>query len=218
VRAQLLTLSSSILSSAASPLRSPRSRVLRKKSDYVDFLLMHSSAWKAQISFMAHDDILNHLSSTAVPHGCPRTRSTILASEFVRLYGDQVATAFRTPPQSAAAFDVPTPSAAVSSASPTSWLSVSIDDLTRRLEKLSRADILHCLSRLPTPFRKMLDLRSHRKTCNALVNHIRYRALSLFHADPRTLADVFVAHFPFAVSNDMSSANLLTQILDHEFG
>jgi len=75
------------------------------------------------------------------------------------------------------------------------------------------------LYKLPSPFHKAFNLRSHHKCCNTLVTHICHWALSLLHAGPTLLADVFVAHFLFADSIDpsQSDAYILMQILDHEF-
>ena len=60
-------------------------------------------------------------------------------------------------------------------------------------------------------------MRSHRKTCNALANHIRLRVISLFQAGPSTIAEVFMAHFPFQPCIDASDV-FFSQILDGEFG
>jgi len=61
-------------------------------------------------------------------------------------------------------------------------------------------------------------MRSHRKTCNALANHIRLQAISLFQAGPSTIAEVFMAHFPFQPCIDASDVFFFSQILDREFG
>jgi hypothetical protein len=98
----------------------------------------HSTAQKTLLCSMALNDLDNLLSSTGVPLGCRRTRTTLLAAEFLRLYGDDVAIVMRTPPQLAAVCDVSTATLVVPSIP---WLSVSVDDLTCRLEKLTRSDI-----------------------------------------------------------------------------
>ncbi|KAG1834029.1 hypothetical protein F4604DRAFT_1963829 [Suillus subluteus] len=218
LRTHLLALSAAILSSAVRLLCGRRCLVPRYKNGCVDFIMRDLSARKTQLSSLTHEDLLDQLSSTAVPIGCPRTRSTVLAAEFEKLYGEQVAIALRAPPEVVAVIGVPHASSAASVELSMTWLSVSIDELTRRLEKVSRADIQLCLRRLPSTFRKPSDMRSHRKTCNALAHHIRERAFSLSHACPTLLADVFLAHFPFAHSYDQSDAVLVAQILAHEFG
>ncbi|KAG2750128.1 hypothetical protein P692DRAFT_20734239, partial [Suillus brevipes Sb2] len=169
---------------------------------------------------MTHEDLLDHLSSTTLPVGCPRNRASVLSAAFQNLYGEQVAIALRGPPDLGNELHL---RAALSEASvdlTLPWLSVSIDDLTRRLEKLSRAEINLCLRRLPSTvtFRKPHDLRSHRKTCNALVHHIRKRAFMLFQATSTSLADLFQAHFPFIHLSDQSDTAIVAQILNHEFG
>ncbi|KAG1847164.1 hypothetical protein DFJ58DRAFT_798273 [Suillus subalutaceus] len=55
------------------------------------------------------------LLTASVPPACTRSRGTLLAAEFQNLYGLNLATAV--------------------------WISASVDDIPRRLEKLKRTDI-----------------------------------------------------------------------------
>ncbi|KAG1851903.1 hypothetical protein F4604DRAFT_1806246 [Suillus subluteus] len=59
---------------------------------------------------------------------------------------------------------------------------------------------------------------SHRKTCGALANHARQRALHLFHAGASVLGDVYLAYFPFLSCYLLSDKAVFCQILAHEFG
>ncbi|KAG1863776.1 hypothetical protein F4604DRAFT_1784930 [Suillus subluteus] len=59
---------------------------------------------------------------------------------------------------------------------------------------------------------------SHRKTCDALANHARQRALHLFHAGASVLGDVYLAYFPFLSCYLLSDKAVFCQILAHEFG
>ncbi|KAG1864828.1 hypothetical protein F4604DRAFT_1905289 [Suillus subluteus] len=80
------------------------------------------------------------LLTASVPPACTRSRGTLLAAEFQNLYGLKVATALRTPPVISAP---PLDPAAVqaSKAMSLQWISASVDDPARRLEKLKRTDI-----------------------------------------------------------------------------
>jgi hypothetical protein len=215
IRSHLLKLLAPTLSTAARLVCKMKSQVPRNKNGCVNFIMNHFSAQKTRLSVMTSEHLLDHLSSTPLPRGCPRTRSTILTAYFETIYGEHVARALRAPPEITAVFDVPSVSSAAAADLSMPWISASLDDLTRRMEKLSRADIQVCLSRIHSPFPKQ---HSHRKTCNALANHIRLRALLLFQAGPSALARVFLAHFPFTDSYDQSNVVLLAQILDYEFG
>ncbi|KAG2096713.1 uncharacterized protein F5147DRAFT_778221 [Suillus discolor] len=152
VRSHLLALSAPILSSAMRPLCQRRSLVPCNKNNCIDFIMRHFSAHKTQLSVLMPDDFLDHLTSTVVPFGCPRTRVSILAAKFQNLYSEQVASALRAPPDVVGVYDVPTVLSAASVSISMPWLTVSLDDLTRRLEKLSRAEIQLCLHRLPSTF------------------------------------------------------------------
>ncbi|KAG1883069.1 hypothetical protein F4604DRAFT_1740639 [Suillus subluteus] len=59
---------------------------------------------------------------------------------------------------------------------------------------------------------------SHRKTCDALANHARQRALHLFHAGASVFGDVYLAYFPFLSCYLLSDKAVFCQILAHEFG
>ncbi|KAG1856718.1 hypothetical protein F4604DRAFT_1797451 [Suillus subluteus] len=61
-------------------------------------------------------------------------------------------------------------------------------------------------------------LLSHRKTCGALANHARERALHLFRAGASVLGDVYLTYFPFLSCYLLSDKAVFCQILAHEFG
>jgi hypothetical protein len=70
-------------------------------------------------------------------------------------------------------------------------------------------DITACALKILHPTRNINIMRIK----HALINHIRHQGLSLL-CGPTMLADVFVAHFPFADSIDpsQSDVNVLIQI------
>ncbi|KAG1843043.1 hypothetical protein F4604DRAFT_1825158 [Suillus subluteus] len=70
---------------------------------------------------------------------------------------------------------------------------------------------------LKDPTREIKNL-SHRKTCDALANHARQRALHLFHAGASVLGDVYLTHFPFLSCCLLSDKVVFRQIFAHEFG
>ncbi|KAG2349637.1 hypothetical protein BDR05DRAFT_955512 [Suillus weaverae] len=60
------------------------------------------------------------------------------------------------------------------------WISASINDLARRLEKLNRTDVQRCICRsAPRYYRTLYNKLTRRKTCNACANYARQRALCL---------------------------------------
>ncbi|KAG1860298.1 hypothetical protein DFJ58DRAFT_744495 [Suillus subalutaceus] len=137
------------------------------------------------------------LLTASVPPACTRSRGTLIAAEFQNLYGLEVAAALRTPPVISAP---PLNPAAVqaSKAMSLQWISASVDDPARRLEKLKRTDIQICIPRLAPRYRTLYNKLSHRKTCDALI--IPSNAYCTYFM----LEQVFWAVF--------------CQILAHEFG
>jgi hypothetical protein len=216
-KVNLLALPRSVLIATARLIADGKSPP-RIKDNCVEVILTHFCHQRTMLSAMYTDVLLDHLSSRSVPLGCARFRSTILAAEFQALYGETLASALRTPPSLHAFFDMDTAALKASDAMSFPWICAPLHDLTRKLEKLSRADIQTCLDNLPSPLRSVFKMRSHRKTCNALANHIRLRAISLFQAGPSTIAEVFMAHFPFQPCIDASDVFFFSQILDREFG
>jgi len=79
--------------------------------------------------------------------------SVILAAEFQALYGKTLASALRTPPSLHAFFDMDTAALKASDAMSFPWICAPLHDLTRKLQKLSRADVQTCLDNLPSPLR-----------------------------------------------------------------
>jgi len=202
---------------AAARLIADRKSVARKKDNCVKVILNHFCNRRAMLSAMNTDDLLDHLSSRSVPLGCTRFRTTVLAAEFQALYGESLASVLRTPPPLQAFFDMETAALRASEVMSLPWIRAPLHVLTRNLEKLSSAAIQTCLDNLPPP-RSVFKMRSHRKTCNALANHIRLRAISLFLAGPSTMADVFTTHFPFHPYTDAPDTFFFLQILNVEFG
>ncbi|KAG1903712.1 uncharacterized protein F5891DRAFT_1276393, partial [Suillus fuscotomentosus] len=144
---------------------------------------------------MSDDILVKSLLTAPVPPACRRTWGTLLAAEFQNLYGPEVATALHTPPVISASLAIDSASTQVSEAMSLPWISASVDDLARHLEKLNCTDIKTCIHQFAPCYRSLYNRLSHQKTCNALANHVQQRALSLFHA-----GDIF------------------RQILTHEFG
>ncbi|KAG1905577.1 uncharacterized protein F5891DRAFT_1170541 [Suillus fuscotomentosus] len=89
---------------------------------------------------MSDDILVKSLLTAPVPPACRRTRGTLLAAEFQKLYGPEVATALHTPPVISASLAIDSAATQVSEAMSLPWISASIDDLARHLEKLNRTD------------------------------------------------------------------------------
>ncbi|KAG1737048.1 hypothetical protein EDB19DRAFT_1910051 [Suillus lakei] len=160
----------------------------------------------------------SRVSTVPVPPGCTATRGTLLAAEFHNLYGPEVATALRTPPVISVSLAIDSAAMRASEAMSLPWISASIDDITSRLEKLRRSDVQLCIHQFAPRYRTLYNRLSHRKTCNALANHVRQRALSLFHAGASILGDIYLAYFPFLTFDSLSDQDVFHQIITHEFG
>jgi len=139
----------------------PRSVLIAAAHLIAEVILTHFCRQQSMLSAMHTDVLLDHLSSRSVPLGCARFRSTILAAEFQALYGGTLASALRTPPSLHTYFDMDTAALKVSDAMSFPWICALRHDLTRKLEKLSRADIQTCLDNLLSPLRSVSKMRSH---------------------------------------------------------
>ena len=212
IQVNLLALSRPELIAAARLIADGKS-VTRNKDNCVKAILNHFCNRWAMLTAMDTDDLLDHLSSRSVPLGCTRFRSTILAAEFQALYGESLASALRTPPPLHAFFDMETAALKASEVMSLPWIRAPLHVLTHNLEKLSSAAIQTCLDNLPPP-RSVFKMSSHRKTCNALANHIQLRAISLFQAGPSTMADVFYSALSFSPSTTNNPWPLAAQMGD----
>ncbi|KAG1863882.1 hypothetical protein F4604DRAFT_2028772 [Suillus subluteus] len=213
------------LSALSAPvLRGVARRIVTKSSDArnkecsVDAIVSHFASRHTELASMSDDILFKSLLTASVPPACTRSRGTLLAAEFQNLYGPEVATALRTPPviSSSPALDSAAMQASKGMSLP--WISASVDDLARHLKKLKRTDIQTCIRRLAPRYRTLYNKVSHRKTCNALANHARQRALHLFHAGASVLGDVYLAYFPFLSCYLLSDKAVFCQILAHDFG
>jgi hypothetical protein len=126
---------------------------------------------------MSDDLLFKSLSTVSVPPACARSHGTLLAAEFQNLYGLEVATALRTPPviiSASPALDSVNMRASKAMSLP--WISASVDDLARRLEKLKRTDIQICIRGLAPHYCTLYNKVSHQKSCNALANYAQQHA------------------------------------------
>ncbi|KAG1755667.1 hypothetical protein EDB19DRAFT_422258 [Suillus lakei] len=83
---------------------------------------------------MSDDILFTSLLTAPVPPACTRTRGTLLAAEFQKLYGPEVATALHTPPIISASLTINSAATRASEAMSLPWILASVDDLARRLE------------------------------------------------------------------------------------
>ncbi|KAG1823158.1 hypothetical protein EV424DRAFT_1397986 [Suillus variegatus] len=60
------------------------------------------------------------------------------------------------------------------------WISLPATDLVRRLERLSKQEIIACLRTIPSSVRPTYNSRYRRQCCSSLVQHIQHRASYLF--------------------------------------
>ncbi|KAG1836075.1 hypothetical protein DFJ58DRAFT_749929 [Suillus subalutaceus] len=110
----LSALSAPVLRGVARRIGTKRSDA-RNKERSVDAIVSHFASRRTELASMSDDILFKSLLTASVPPACTRSRGTLLAAEFQNLYGLNLAT--------------------------TLWISASVDDIPRRLEKLKRTDI-----------------------------------------------------------------------------
>jgi len=139
----------------------------------------------------------------------------VLAACVEGIYGIELSAALRLPARlTATALDGMRPRANISS----DWLSLPAEELSSRLGRIGRPDILKCISALPLSHRTLYDGRSFRKTCNALANHVRQRALYLTSLPAAELWNIYLAYFPFWTSVPGSYESCFRDVLYREYG
>jgi hypothetical protein len=148
----------------------------RRKDLSTEVILRHFDAARLECSGLS-DDVIAQRFSAHLPSDSLQFRATYLAAGFAHMYGADVAAALRRPLIDNGSIDNVTDRPC--SHSLASWLSLPLDELTRRLERLSREDIQSCIRSLPRPLHILYNSRSHRKSCNALANYARQRAMYL---------------------------------------
>jgi len=97
------------------------------------------------------------------------------------------------------------------------WMCCPIKDLTCKLRRLSRDNVLSCIRRQPSSLRSLIDTRSHKKSCNGLAKVLQLRVLQLIRGGLEMVADVITALLPFLDVSAMSDGEILCHILSFEF-
>jgi len=139
----------------------------------------------------------------------------VLAACVEAIYGVELSAALRLPAQlTATALDGMRPRANISP----DWLLLPAEELTSRLARIGRPHILKCIAALPLLHRSLYDGRSFRKTCNALAEHVRQRALYLTLLSAAELWDIYLAYFPFWTSVPGSFEACFWDVLNREYG
>ncbi|KAG1724041.1 uncharacterized protein EDB91DRAFT_1255413 [Suillus paluster] len=98
------------------------------------------------------------------------------------------------------------------------WLSAPVDDLTKRLERLSQPDIYPYICQLPHHHHFMYNSCSHQKSCNALENCLCLRGIFLNDSTGTVLCDIYLCYCPFPLSSSAAWDEVLNAILQEEFG
>ena len=92
-------------------------------------------------------------------------------------------------------------------------------EMSSKLGKVSKEDILHCLRLIPSYLRPQYNTRSVRSCRNALLHHIRDRILYLASLSNDIFFHNFLSVLPFDIDHYNSSRSVLTErILYVEYG
>jgi hypothetical protein len=205
----LSSLSVSVLSECSLLLGSKLKR--SSKANHVQHILHNIRVVRSEFSDLSPASVTERLSDIELPSACGRALLPLLCAHFVKIFGAQVANALRHPlPVSYAVLSSP--------ATQIPWMSLSTEELVRRLRRLSIETLADSIRGLPLNGRPVLNSRSRTKMCNGLVVHIRARTSCLQAMGSRLLSDVWLAYFPFEPPSSVSDSGYLVSILEFEYG
>ncbi|KAG2142130.1 hypothetical protein BD769DRAFT_52350 [Suillus cothurnatus] len=213
-RNYLSALPASVLRTVARNLGSDRMQT-RRKDLCIDVIIQHVYAKRLEISGLSDEAIAFRL-GVRLPPDTLKFRATFIAAEFIHLYGAVVAASIRRP--SLDSVSIVNVANGASSHNFAPWTSQPLQELTRRLEKLPRADIQSCIRALPRDLHTLYNSHSHRKSCNALANYIRQRAMYLANVGAVPLCSIYLFHVPLPSTCDLSYDDICNAIIRCEFG
>lgn len=102
-------LSASVLCTLAQTLVFRKTNA-RNKRNYVCIILSYFSMRRTEIALMSDATLFEHFTHQSLPPSCARNRCILVAADFYRMYGVEVADALRIPPPITVALGHPHPS------------------------------------------------------------------------------------------------------------
>ena len=98
------------------------------------------------------------------------------------------------------------------------WCNESVDELVHCLQKISKKKLLENIKKIPIHRRPIVDRASHRKTSNALVDHILRRVSYLFSLSLSELCDIALSVSYSEFEKKMSKELLIECVINYEYG
>ncbi|KAG1894371.1 uncharacterized protein F5891DRAFT_1195355 [Suillus fuscotomentosus] len=192
--------------------RVPGLRVVhRTKPNFVAAITHHFLDLHANLIARSMPEVLSDFASVMLPLECDHQFLPLLSAFVENIYGPEVAAVLRRPAP-------PTYVYHSVGDSMLPWTLLSTDLLVRHLCNIPLASLRDYVHESPLPCRPVVYRRSHPKTSNSLVCHIRAHVLYLQLVGHPVLCDIWLAYSPFTNIFPAHASELITCILEFEYG